>query len=984
MLSQNLDREKSIPGFRIERVKAIEELRSEAAIFTHEKTGARVLHLYNEDPNNLFCICFRTPVYNNTGVPHILEHSVLSGSTKFPLKDPFKEMLKGSLQTFLNAVTYPDKTMYPVSSQVQKDFYNLVDIYCDAVFNPLLEEMTFAQEGWHFDLENIDDPVSIKGIVYNEMKGVFSDFRSHVARKTMSELYPDTTYYYESGGEPEHITDLSYEQFKEFHAQYYHPSNSYILLYGNIHSEKTLTLLQENFLHSFEHREVVSKIKPQLLWEKSRRIQFSAPASKEDDGTASVILSWLFGSSTDPQMALLGQIFSHYLFDNESSPLRRALIDSKLGEDLDDMCGFDGDLVQGLFCAGLRKTKPEHADAIRTLIIDTIKGEIAKKLDSEQLEGSIRQIEFSLREITDGGHFPYNLRLAERAIRSWIYEGDPLAHLCFEDPLNVIKKKKEEGTDYFAEKMSELFIDNSHNLLSIVTASSEMGEQLGKKTEQQAAALSKDFSAEDKKHFHTLTKNLLKEQKKKPSKATLALLPKLSRSDLPPENEKVPVTIEVVGGVPVYAHPLFSAGIVYCDIGFDLSVIPHELLAYFPLYSELLTRCGAAGFSAEQMAKRISLSTGGISSSDMCTTRFGTQEELVFKSFFHGKALPQRFDEMIDIFHALFTAPELDNAALLNDILFEMRNELNGAIVRSGHTFAITHAASRLSKSRYIDEILDGVSQLRFLDNLLKKKDRGAVTDAMKQLHALVINRNKMILSITCEEPNHYYDALDFFCKKLPAHTTPDADIAFVPTVASKPRGIEISSSVNYVARSWSLNKLDPLAMGQFFLMSRNLSTGFLWDKVRVEGGAYGGMALISSSHPLFSCASYRDPNLTRTLDNFTTGLETIADGMSDEEIDQSIIGTIGRLDQPRSPHIKGFSETVALLCNRSEETRQQIREAILNGSPKDLKLRAHQLLVMPESAVTVFGSSQAFDEAEKAGDSFNREPLLNNGNTVS
>lgn len=982
MTGQNLTVNQSLAGFNVDRIQDIKELRSQATIFTHKGTGARVLHLFNEDPNNLFCICFRTPVYNNTGVPHILEHSVLSGSKKFPLKDPFKEMLKGSLQTFLNAITYPDKTMYPVSSQVEQDYYNLVDIYCDAVFNPLLSEMTFSQEGWHFDVEDMNSPASIKGIVYNEMKGVFSDFRNHVARKTMSELYPDTTYFFESGGEPEHITDLTYDQFKEFHAQYYHPSNSFTVLYGNIPSEKTLTFLQKNYLETFKKRKVDSEIKPQPIWNKERRIQFSAPSSKEEDGTASVILCWLLGTSTDALTALLGEIFSHYLFDNESSPLRRALIDSKLGEDLDDMCGFDSDLIQTLFCAGLRKTTADKSDEIRKLIIDTIKIEIDKGLDADLLEGSIRQIEFRLREITDGGHFPYNLMLAERAFRSWIYGGDPLVHLCFEKPLAIIKERKKEGTAFFAQKLQEFFIDNPHNLLSTVEASSEMGEELGNKTEEQAAKLTKSFTAEDKKRYHDLTKALLSEQMKPPTPKSLATLPKLNRSDLPPENENVPLEIDSISNVPFYSQPLFTAGINYLDIGFDLTSVPFDLLPYFPIYTELLTRCGTAGHTPEEMAKRVSLATGGITCSDMCTTKFGTYDDLVFKSFFHGKALPERFDDMVRIFTDIFTSPQLNNAKLLNDILLEMRNELSGAIVRSGHTFAISHASAHLLKTRYIDEILDGVAQLRFLDNLVRKNNMKNLAEKMETLHKIVLSRKTALISMTCEEPDRYKKNLENLIKALPENNNPKHSIPFNPTLPEKVEGIEISSSVNYIAQCWSLGSLTPEAMGEFYLLSRTLSTGFLWDKIRVEGGAYGGMALISSSHPIFSCASYRDPNIVKTLDNFTLGLKHVAEGLPENEISQSVIGTIGRMDQPRSPHNKGFTETISLLCNRPKETRQGIRDAILNSSSKSLVNRAQQLLGEKTTALTVFGSTNAFDDAQKEKLEMTRNPLLDdNGN---
>ncbi len=977
MIGQQLEVGATVHNFKVNQIKPIPELRSEAALFTHKKNKARLLHLFNNDANNLFCIGFRTPVYDNTGVPHILEHSVLAGSKKFPLKDPFKEMLKGSLQTFLNAITYPDKTIYPVASQVEKDYFNLVDVYCDAVFNPLLSEMTFAQEGWHFELEKPDGPVSLKGIVYNEMKGVFSDFRSHVSRKTLSELLPDTTYFYESGGEPEHISDLTWEQFKAFHDKYYHPSNAFIILYGNIPSEKTLAFLDKNYLTHYDYGVVDSEITPQQTWDKPRSVTLTAPSSKEDDGTASVILSWLLESSTDPIDGLCGRIFSHYFFNNESSPLRRALIDSKLGEDLDDMCGFEGDLVQGLFCAGLRKSDPKDAEAIQTLILDTIKKEVEKGLDPELLEGSIRQIEFTLREITDGSHFPYSLKLSDRVFRSWIYGGDPLAHLCFEEPLSFLKEKKREGTAYFTEKIKKLFLENTHVLLATVKASAELGESLGKESEEQAQRLSKNFSEKERADYYNLTKKLLKEQTAKPSKEALATLPKIDKKDLPLKSRTIPIEIKSIEATPFYMHDIFTAGIVYLDIGFDCLGISAELLPYLPLYAELITRCGAAGKSSEAMAKRISLTTGGIGTSDICATRFGTKDDLVFKGFFHGKSLPERFGEMVDIFIDLFTKPELDNTKLIQDILLEMRNDLNGSVLRSGHHFAIAHASARLSPSKYVEEVVDGLSQLRFLNAIIQKGDYTTIVEAIHKLHALVVSKNRCLFSMTCENPSHYKNEL----ARILAHTPEGIDssdpVVVTLSESLEPVGIEINSSVNYVAQTWLVDQVTPDTMGELLLLSRDLSTGYLWDKVRVEGGAYGGMASISQIHPVISCASYRDPNVTSTLDTFIKGLEHSKKGLTPEEVEQSIIGTIGRIDQPHSPHSYGFGETLARLCGRTPEIRQQIREAVLSCTAEKLANRAEALLKESNNTISVFGSSDAFDTAEKDGRSFKREPLL-------
>ncbi|MEA2108323.1 MAG: insulinase family protein [Pseudomonadota bacterium] len=977
MTTTPLEIGQSLHGFTVERLENIEELRCRAAVLTHEQTGARLIHLINDDPNNLFCIGFRTPVHDNTGVPHILEHSVLSGSRKFPLKDPFKELLKGSLQTFLNAMTYPDKTLYPVSSQVEVDFYNLVDVYCDAVFHPLLTRETFYQEGWHFDLPSADDPISIKGIVYNEMKGVFSDFHSHVARKTMGEFFPDTTYYYESGGEPEHITDLTYEQFRDFHQSYYHPSNAFIFLYGNLPTEKSLAFLQDNYLAAFNHREVDAEIRPQSHWSQPKKISITAPAAKEDDGTASVILAWMFGPGTDPLNALLGRILSRYLVGTQSSPLRRALIDSGLGEDLDDMTGFETELIQTFFAVGLRKTRPEHAKKISRLVTTTLKNEISSGMNEKLLEGAIRRTEFQLREIADSGHYPYNLMLADRCYRSWIYGGDPLAHLRFAAPLQRIKGEKSKGTAFFCNQLQKLLLDNPHHLVSVVTASAKMGEELGEQSSRQAARLTKDFGPQEKQFYLELTKKLQQQQATPPSSEALASLPKLDKNDLPAENQLTPTDHITLIDIPWYRHPLFTAGIVYLDLGFELNNLPETLLPYLPLYTQLISRCGAASLSYEDMATRISLGTGGIGCSHICMRHREKPDELVFKAFFHGKALPERFNELTDIFRDLFMEPKLKNPKLIKDILLEMRNDLQAAVLGSGHHFAVSQAAARLSKSAAIEEKLGGISQLRFLDQLLKKGDFTAIGSLMVSLHQQLINRNGCLVSMTNDQPQRYEKRLSELLRELPASPLEPSPTRFTPSADRSIRAIEISSSVNYVAQSWEINDGSAADLGILSLLARNLSTGLLWDKIRVEGGAYGGMAMVSGAHPVFSCASYRDPNLQRTLETFSTSLKTLGAGISTTEIDQSIIGSIGSIDAPKNPHSKGFGETIALVSGRSPAYRQQIREAILGGTAGRLGQKARQLLEEQQTAITVLGSISAFNQEEAKGIKLERQPLL-------
>jgi len=992
----------TVSGFRVERVQEIPELRSSAYLFTHAKTGARLIHLYNEDDNNLFSIAFRTPVGDSTGVPHILEHSVLCGSKRFPVKDPFQEMLKGSLQTFLNAMTYPDKTVYPVSSQVEKDFYNLVDVYCDAVLNPLLTENTFYQEGWHYDLENPDGPIGIKGIVYNEMKGVFSDFSSHVGRGTISKLFPDTTYFHESGGDPEHIPELTYGQFRDFHRKFYHPSNSFIFLYGNLPSEKTLRFIDEKYLGAFEALSIDSSVGTQPLWGEPRTARIEAPAPEDEDGTASVICSWIVGESADAVSVFAQSILANYLLSTESSPLKRALVDSGLGEDLDDMCGLDSDLAQSVFSVGLRKSAPEHAQAVLGIIMDTLEREAARGLDADLIEGAVRQAEFHLREIISG-HFPYNLRLADRCYRSWLNGGDPFALLAFEKPLSIIKEEMRKG-GFFEGLIRRHFIDNKHRLLSIVTASPEKGKKLEAQTEEQAKRLTAGFTDEDRRRCLALTRALREQQSAPPSPEALASLPALTKDDLPREDRKVPFEKGELGGVPLITHPIFTSGIAYLDIGFDFNGVDAGLIPFIPLYLELLTRCGAAGSSYEQMAKRISLSTGGIDMTVACRTKIGTADGLFFMAFMHGKSLEPRFGEMLGIVKDLLLSPDLTNRKQIKDLLLEGRNALNSSVIHSGHSFAVTNASARLSRSRMMDELLGGVSQLRFLDAVVKQEDYDSAAGACVKLHDFLINRSACVVSVTAGDPSKFAGQLESLASSLPVKVRAvdgggSLEIAFRFAVLCLPvkvragdgggeaghaepvnmgyRGIEINSAVNFAARAWKINGLDAAENGRLFLLSRSLSTGYLWDKVRVEGGAYGGMSGMSVSHPVFTCASYRDPNLEETLEHFTKGLGEAVNGIPKDRVDQCIVGAIGRVDQPRTPHSLGLGETMDILTGRTGEYRREFREAILRATPEDLKRAAERVLSSRESAVTVLGSAAAFDKAASNGVAFEREKLL-------
>ncbi len=966
-----------VHGFRLERDESVPELRSRALLFRHEKSGARLLHLSNDDPDNLFAIAFRTSPRDNTGVAHILEHSVLCGSRKFPAKDPFQEMLKGSLQTFLNALTYPDKTVYPVSSQVEKDFYNLVDVYCDAVFHPRLAPHTFLQEGWHFALQKPEGEIDIKGIVYNEMKGVFSDFSSHVNRRSLSALFPDTTYRFESGGDPESIPDLDLEGLRRFHADYYHPSNAWIFLYGNLPGEKTLAFLDRGYLSEFEHKPLDTAIPLQPRWNAPRRLDIEAPAPREDKGTATTAMVWLLGRTADPHEVVCDSILSRYLLGSESSPLKRALVDSGLGEDLDDISGLETDLIQTTFAAGLRKSTPERAEEVESVIMNTLRAQCEGKIDSRLLEGARRRIEFRLREVTGSGGFPYHLGLASRAFRSWLYDGDPLAHLKFEDTLKRIPREPGELSAFFEERIRHDLVENRHRLLAVVRASPDKADRMQQRTRTHVKELTRDFTENDRIRVARETAELLKEQARPPSPEAVATLPRLHKKDLPRTNRLTPTERSTVEDVDVFAHPLFTSGIVYIDMGFDFSHVPSHRLPYLPLYIELLTRCGAGKLDYLGMSTRIARATGGISGSVHCESRADDASSVVGRCMVHARSLADRIDETLDILGDLFLAPRLDNHKQLTDLLHEMYNDLNASIVGAGHHFAMTHAASSLSPSCTIREQLSGIALLRFLHRLLKRTPVDEIVDVLRDIHANMIRRHGSVLSVTADEPPDYLERIGAFLERLPrgSVSAPAADTSGDQKPSAT--GIAISSSVNFVARARRLQNTDARAQGLYALLARHLSTGYLWDKIRVEGGAYGGIASFSTAHPVFHFASYRDPNLLDTLQRFEESLEETARGLDPDAVDQSIIGTIGRIDKPKTPHGRGYAETMALLAGRTEQWRLRLREGVLDAGVRELKNCAEALLADKGSGTTLLGSASALDGIDRRTIALTRETLV-------
>jgi len=955
--------EKQIHGFSIIKKTAVAEMDAEIVEAVHERSGARLIHVQRQDPNNLFCIGFRTPVYDDTGVAHILEHSVLSGSKNFPVRDPFQFLLKTSLQTFLNAMTYPDKTIYPVSSQVPKDYYNLMRVYCDAVFFPLLTEATFYQEGWHYSCQSQDKPIGISGIVYNEMKGVFSDFSSHVGRKVINSLFPDTTYAFESGGDPASIIDLTYEQFLNFHKTLYHPSNARFILYGDQDIETTLQLLHQEYLHSFTKQNIKSSIIAQPQWKQPQTVNLQAPGSKQDDGFCSSGMAWVLGESADALGWLQAKIATRYLIGTENSPLKRVLVDSGLGEDLDDFTGTDSDFIQSIFTVGLRRCKPDHARKIESLIIDTLKTQLESGFDEELLIGCVRRVEFSLREQIDAGRYPFGLQVADRILRVWNYDCDPLSHLKFEQPLGKIKA---EPHRFLRDFLQQKLLNNTHRLTWTVTASVALAEKLKDLTAQQAREKTAGFTAEQKTEIISQTKKLQQLQNAPVSKEHAACVPKLHKSDVPSLQQPTPTEVVETDAYRGFLHPIFTSKITYLDFGFDCSDLPEHYQALLPLYSELITRCGAAGYSYRKMANRISLSTGGISSSLLFENKANTEEKPLQMVLFHGKALHEKTADLAALFTDILQAPQLDDTKLIKDILLEMKNDFQSGIVSSGHTYALSYAASSLNPLRKTTELLDGITQLRFIDYLIKNYSEKAIAEWMQHIHLFLTSQKQAFVSLTATDPVAELEkckALLSVRSKQPAESLGQKkthDFVFSPKSSV---AIAVASSVNFVSKAWQLPKATNETYGYLQLLSQFYSRGYLWDKIRAEGGAYGAFASIGSAYPVFGCSSYRDPHIQKTMHHFDSGLLEITQKLTQKQIDDAVLGLIGQIDKPKSPHAKGYSESIALLRGRAFEDRMHSRKAILLATVEHIKQIAQSIITSDQTAECTIGNSGDFSQ---------------------
>jgi len=940
----------SLHDFTVVSIKPLTEYRGEG-IYLRHRTGCEVYHLRSDDADNLFSFAFKTLPDNNRGTAHIIEHSVLSGSKRFPLKDPFIALTKGSVNTFLNAMTYPDKTVYPASSTVSKDYFNLMKVYGDAVFFPLLKREIFHQEGRRYEIDP-DGKLSIVGVVYNEMLGNYSDVDSIVGEWSYRSLFPDSPYRFDSGGEPEAIPELTYEEFKRYHEALYHPSNCRVFLYGNIPTEPQLAFLDENFLSRFETAQAPKPPVEQKRWSSPRLLEIPAPLSDGEDpaGKSSITINWLTRRATDPKGILTMEVLSEILIGNSGSPIHKAVVESGLGEDLSPQSGLESEIPDLVFTIGIRGTDPDKKAGFEELVLGELRTLVEEGIPEGVLQGALKRVEFRNRELQGG--VPFGLRLMGKALRGWLHGTKPETTLEFGRWMEEIKNDV-AGGPYFEDQIRRELLENPHRSTLIVRPDSVYSKEKRRELLERLDAYQQTLGEGERNAIRSDSADLKRFQDEPDSAEAVASIPSLKLSDIPREVERIESERIERKRVTLYTQELFTNEIVYVDLAFDILSIPRESSLLLSLLSKAACGLGFPGVSYDEAARRLALKTGGVHSFIEASGIPVDPTSMGAHLFFRLKVLREDLREGFSIFEQIIRESDFGDTRRIHDLLVEMRNDFKSSIIPRGNSYSALRAGSRLSPVFAWEELWGGTEQFLFLDALAREKNPEVrLTEAFGCLREQVMTRRGLTASIaaeagTLQEAVAHVEGL---IERLPEGPS-DRGPAEVPTLASNAKAGEVEtfsipSEVGFAATSLPASRLVDDSHAQEVVLAHLLRSDYLWEKVRMRGGAYGAGASANGTEGLFTFSSYRDPKAPDTLDTFREALEFAARSKIDREaLEKTIIGTIGRELRPMSPGEKNLVALRRRLYGISDEMRQSKRDALRDSRPQQVVEAAERLL---------------------------------------
>jgi hypothetical protein len=958
----------TIGGYAIRRRERLERLDGAYLELEHSRTGARHIHIECSDDNNAFAVFFPTVPKDSTGVAHILEHVVLAGSQRYPVRDPFFSMTRRSLATFMNAMTSADWTMYPFSTRNAKDFMNLLDVYLDATFFPRLSEDSFKQEGIRFEFEDPADPTSglrYKGVVFNEMKGALATPQAAVQRAIGKSLFPGLTYSYMSGGDPEDMPNLTWDRLRQFHATHYHPSNAYFYTYGNLPLEQTLEVIERNVLSRFQRIDVDTKIPDVKRFKSPIKAVEPYPVTPNEDikRKSQALVAWVTVPTGDSFQQLAMKVLAEVLMSNAGSPLRKALIDSGLGTAMADGSGFQDDYRESVFGAGLKDVASDDAEKVQKVVLDTLERLTDEGVDQAHVDAVIHRLEFERRERSNAG-FPYALKLLFTCLAPYYYGSDPYDALNFDADLEHLQKARREAR-FFENLIRAELLDNTHRALLTIEPDPELEERQRKLELDRLAAIEAALSEDEKQR---IVEDALKLKAEQDAKQDLSALPTLELSDIPMKFEDVSSRDTRVARASVEFFPQPTNGITYLDIRSDFAALSLEEKELLPLFSRVLTQSGAAGQDYVQIAERIAAVTGGVGAAPQVQS-LAAQEDYLQSFVLSGRALDRNAEPFIDLLTDLMARLEIEPKRL-KEVIAEMATRLESSIAALGFQFAILLAHSKLTSEGAINDRLQGIGMLHAVRRLAKieEKDLGDLIARLDAIRTRLFRAGAIRFVVTCEDG--MVETLEPLLAEL-VGSLPDGE----PTgTAEKPKPLEDAPEartapvpVAFNVRIFKTVRYTNPDSPALLVLANYVRDTFLHRELREKGGAYGGYAQAGIGSGTFYFGSYRDPNIVRTYEVYSQAVRWVTDSEIDPEaLKEAILGACGDVDPLESPDIKGRREATNRITGFTREERERFKQRLLEVTAEDLPRVAKAYLMVAHPVQATVAGSDLVEAARK------------------
>lgn len=957
---------RALENYEIVEARELADLNSYGLLLKHKKTGAKITLLSNDDNNKVFYIGFRTPPADSTGVAHIIEHTVLCGSKNFPVKDPFIELAKGSLNTFLNAMTYPDKTVYPVASCNDKDFRNLLHVYLDAVFHPNIynEEKIFRQEGWHYELESAEDELTINGVVYNEMKGAFSSPDDVLDREVLNSLFPDTPYGTESGGDPDDIPKLTYEGFLDFHRRYYHPSNSYIYLYGDMDMAEKLRFIDEQYLSRYDALCVDSEIKKQTAFEAPREInrKYSIMDGEPEEQNSYLTYNTVIGDNLDRKLYIAFQVLDYALCSAPGAPLKQALTDKGIGKEI--YSAYDNGIMQPYFSVTAKNADAAQKEEFVKVIEEVLKTQAEKGIDKKALKAGLNYFEFKYRE-SDFGSYPKGLILGLQVLDSWLYDEEkPFIHVEANDTFAALKKELEGG--YFENLIREYLLGNPHKTIVVLSPEKGLTTKKDEALRRELANYKNTLSAQELERIIRETQELERYQEEPSPKEALAKIPLLTREDIKKEAEDYVNEERYAEDTLILFHDIFTNGIGYLRFVFDIGSVPARLFPYIGILKNVLGLVDTENYAYGDLFHETNIKTGGISM--VVNTYTNALKLREYKTTFEVKVkvLYENLTDAFGLTEEILLRSGFGDTKRLYEIIAEMQSKMQATMVSAGHSLAAVRALSYISETAAVSEQINGIPGYRLLERLESgfAQEKDELVKNLKELALYIFRPENLMIDYTATEKE--YAGLETLVKEFRKrlYTAPVEKERYRPELVKKNEGFQTSAQIQYVCRAGNFIREGLSYTGALKVLKVMMGYDYLWNRVRVKGGAYGCMCSFGKSGDCYF-VSYRDPNLEKTVEVYEAAADYIRTFEADERtMTQFVIGAVSELDVPMTPATRGMYSMTGYLTKLSFAAVQKERDELLSADEEAIRaLAGHIRAFMQAECFCVVGSEEKIKE---------------------